>query len=184
MKTIKKIADIIDKIIEYIGTGIVLFIFVANVMQVVVRKMGGTLSWADEVSRHLMLLLIVFGAALGARKGTAIRVTVLLNRLPAKARKWVELVQYGIVFIFSVITTYSMYLGCIGLGNQTLNMLTSIKLSWIYWILFGGFVLMDINLILYMISVFQGEVDLSPEAELKMEEDMFLEGGVNEGGDN
>lgn len=155
MKVINKIADVLDSIIRIACVAMILSVFVVTVAQVVVRKLGGTLSWADELSRYLVVIMVIYGAVLSARRGTGIRITVFLNRLPDKIRKWVEVLEYALVFVFMVVTTYSMFLGCINLGAQTLGIMTFIQLSWIYWLLFAGLILMDIYLILYIITVIQ-----------------------------
>lgn len=170
MKTINKIADFLDKVVQAVCVAGILAVFAVLVIQVVVRKLGGSLSWAGELTRYITLVMIIYGAALGARHGTAIRISVFLNRMPKGVRKWVEVVEYALVLFLSIITTYSMYIGTMALGDQTLAVITSIKLSWVYWIIFAGLILMDLYLLLYIVTVILNGVQEETLEEMSEED--------------
>lgn len=153
MKIINKIAGALDKLLECLSVIMILFVFVVIVVQVVVRKLGGTMSWADEVCRYLTLIMIFFGAARSARLGDTIRVGVVLDKLSKNVRKWVEVIMQAIIAAFMGLFTYSLYLGILTLGDQRLGILTNVRLSTIYWVIFGTMVLLVINTLLHMIDV-------------------------------
>lgn len=135
------------------GSIMITSVFACNIVQVVVRKMGGSISWVDEYARYSVLVLIIYGAALSARRGSGLRVTVVVNLIPLKLRRWADILQYSVVLAFMLWFNYSMYLGILNLGNQTLSVMTHIKVSWVYWILFAGLVLMNLYYLLFIIGL-------------------------------
>ena len=155
MKLLNKIANAVDKLVEALSVVAILFVFAVIVIQVVVRKLGGTMSWADEICRYLTLLMIFFGAARSARSGDTIRVDVILERLNPTARKWIEVVMQAVILAFMCLFTYSLYLGIGTLGTQTLGILTSIRLSSIYWCIFAAMILLCVNTLLHMVDIIQ-----------------------------
>ncbi len=179
MKKLNKISDFIDKIVFGFSSAIILFIFVANVLQVIVRKTGGTLSWSDEVCRHLVLILVAWGAAVSVRSGNFIRITVLLDRLKPKAARMVDAVEMCISMFVMILVTDSTRRSALNAGDQSLGILTNVKLAWIYWICYAGLILYCFNNFLYIINLFDKDStkwDFEKEnaeliAELRIQED-------------
>ncbi len=184
MKVLNKISDIVEEAVLALSVVITLTVFVVTVLQVVVRKLGGSISWAEELSRHLVLILIFWGAAVGARRGDSIRVGVVIDHLGPKVRKWVEVAMYTVVLGLMCVVTYSMYLGITtNLGDQTLGIMTFIKLSWVYWIIFAALVMLDLNTIVYILNVALYGMPKSEVEELA-EMDMFEEKVADDGTEN
>lgn len=63
---------------------------------------GNPLVWTEEAARYLFVWMIFLGAALAVRDGTHIRVPLLVDRLPAKARRVVHVVQLVLMILLMV----------------------------------------------------------------------------------
>lgn len=59
---------------------------------VVFRALDDPLAWSDEAARYLMVWLAFLGAMLAARRRSHIRINVLLDLLPGRARQRAEAV--------------------------------------------------------------------------------------------
>ncbi len=177
LKTLNKIADKIDFAVLVVATILIMFVFAANVAQVVVRKLGGTISWADEASRYTLLILVGIAAAMAIRKGEATRITLILDRIPQRAAEILNAVEMLVVEVVMVITTYSMALSAKNAGTQTLGILTSVRLSTIYWILFVALILFDIYCLIYVLDLLFAPETLRKE-ETVDEEMLKAEGAI------
>jgi C4-dicarboxylate transporter DctQ subunit len=68
------------------------------------------LDWAFEVTKYLFIWSAFFGAVLCFREGCHIRVTLLLDLLPPKLRKWVQVVGDIVVLLYLGVVTYFSYI--------------------------------------------------------------------------
>jgi len=57
------------------------------------------LPWTEELARYLFMWITFLGAALAVRDGMHIRVTLLLERLPARWRRYVEVAGLGLMVL-------------------------------------------------------------------------------------
>lgn len=69
MKSINKITSFIDKVCVFAGVCLLIFIAGSIAAQVVVRKLGGSMFWVDEMTRYAFIWLVLFGTVDLARKG-------------------------------------------------------------------------------------------------------------------
>ena len=82
-----------------------------------------------------------------------------------------------VVEVVMVITTYSMALSAKNAGTQTLGILTSVRLSTIYWILFVALILFDIYCLIYVLDLLFAPETLRKE-ETVDEEMLKAEGAI------
>jgi TRAP-type C4-dicarboxylate transport system permease small subunit len=69
----------------------VALMFACIALQVVMRYVfGNALSWSEELALLMFSWAALGGLALGVREGFHVRLTLLLDSLPATARRWVE----------------------------------------------------------------------------------------------
>jgi len=69
----------------------VALMFACIALQVVMRYVfGNALSWSEELALLMFSWAALGGLALGVREGFHVRLTLLLDSLPAAARRWVE----------------------------------------------------------------------------------------------
>lgn len=73
--------------ILYVTTGAIFVILSANV--ILRYSAGASLRWASELPELLFPWLVMAGIVLATQHGTHISVVILVQRLPAKIRRWV-----------------------------------------------------------------------------------------------
>jgi TRAP-type C4-dicarboxylate transport system permease small subunit len=60
-------------------------------------------TWAGEIASYLMIAIVFFGLAFNLRQGSHIRIDVLTNLAPARARQVLEVAAYAVGVVFSVL---------------------------------------------------------------------------------
>lgn len=91
MLMMKKILDVIEKILEQISRiligGIVVIIFYAVVMRYVFHRPP---PWSEELSRFFFIWMIMLSAVLVTREKSHIQIIFLINLLPRKIRFFIS----------------------------------------------------------------------------------------------
>ena len=101
-QTLYKIWDHLEEyVLVYSLMVSVALVFVQVVMR---RVFNNSLSWSEELARYLYVWQTWLGVSYAARNGTHLRITMLKDRLPAKAQQILEilvvLVWIGIFVIY------------------------------------------------------------------------------------
>ena len=73
------------------AVAILLGLLASVVLGVVFRAIGDPLIWSDELARYLMVWLALFGWIMASRRRSHIRITVVLDSLPAFVRRILEI---------------------------------------------------------------------------------------------
>lgn len=112
----KKILDIIEKILMNI-LGVLMIIMVVVVFMQVVLRYGfkSATNWADEVARYCMIWAIFLACPVGYRRHCHIKIDVLTRYLPLGIQKALEFLMYvlQIVFLGAVLRAALEYIGSI-----------------------------------------------------------------------
>ncbi|GAB6181370.1 hypothetical protein JCM14036_26890 [Desulfotomaculum defluvii] len=153
MKTLKWVIDNIEEIIASFLFCTVITLLMA---QVIARYIFGQgLAWSEELLRFAFLTMVYFAAALGAKRGAHFRVTVLVNILPAKLKRFLELLQYIISFTFN---SFVIYLGTkVVLDMQEfpqISPILSLDMRYVYIMIPIAFTFVNIRLVIRMFSDF------------------------------
>ena len=69
MKRLNKFLDILEKICMEICVILLLVISLSILYQVIVRKLGYSVTWVDETARYAMILLVFVGTIPITRRG-------------------------------------------------------------------------------------------------------------------
>lgn len=94
--------DFIDKIVKVICIILMAAMVFCVILQVVTRYfLPHALSWTEEMARFLMLWLIFLGASHIAKASSYIRVTFLVDKLPNKFKKIMDVIIKIIVLCTS-----------------------------------------------------------------------------------
>ncbi len=103
----KKMMDYIDKV-EDICLIIMFMAMVAAIfLQVIMRFVfNNSLSWSEELGKFLFVWLSWLGIAIGHRRQEHIKITLVVDMLPYKVRKFFELITEIILIIICGITLY------------------------------------------------------------------------------
>lgn len=132
---------------------VILLILISTVMmaQVIARTIWSSMSWAEELARYAYVWTVFLSLGYTIKKGNALRVTVLMDLLPHKVHKTIEIVTnfimlalYAVFFYYSITYTnkvrlsaqsspameipmWIMYLSTvIGFGLATIRMIQEI----------------------------------------------------------
>lgn len=103
MKKIDCLTKVIDVIVAFLMVIITVFTFV----QVIRRYIFGTVfPWVDEIATYSMIWVTFLGAVLCLRHGDHTRIDAFINIFSHKIKKWIEVFDIVICFIFMMILAY------------------------------------------------------------------------------
>ncbi|MFN3286090.1 MAG: TRAP transporter small permease [bacterium] len=82
--------ETVHRVASSLGAILLFAIFAVILAQVIFRyALGRPLVWTEEAARYLYIWTCYLGAAMALRRGTHVRIGVLVDRLPLPARAWV-----------------------------------------------------------------------------------------------
>ncbi len=118
-------------------------------IQVVARYgLGQSISWAEETSRFGLLGLVYISAAIGAKKGTHIRITAHLKALPRVPMIIAFLLSDSIWLAFNVIVIVQSVLLIDGMNERPLvSGALLLNMQYIFALIPIGFFLQSVRLI-------------------------------------
>lgn len=97
----KNFLDNIENYVMSVGLTVMTFITVINVIS---RKfLGLSMSFLEEITTAMFLLITLLGAAAAAKKGSHLGLSVLTDLLPKKHQKYVVLITWLASVVFSVL---------------------------------------------------------------------------------
>ncbi len=97
----RKFIDNLEKHVMAVGLTVMTFITVINVIS---RKfMGLSMSFLEEITTAMFLLITLLGAAVAARQGGHLGLSVLTDLFPKKFQKYVILITWAASALFSVL---------------------------------------------------------------------------------
>lgn len=149
--------DIMNKVFGYILAFVLAFMTVIIFWQVIARYVvGSSLSWSEELSRFLMIFMVLIGSSLALRDGKLISVEVAQDALKGKAKKWLKVITHVISIVFYVILMVYGLRVAESFGNQIAPG-TRISMYFIYLSLPIGGLLLLMNSITCIFEEFIGE---------------------------
>ena len=100
----------------------------------------GSLTWAEEAARYLMIWLAFAGISLGFKKNVHLGLAFLVNKFPQAAQKFLFFVRAAFIILFGgLITYYTFLLVSNQMQNTQLTPALGIPVWWVYSaILFGS----------------------------------------------
>ncbi|MDV2582195.1 TRAP transporter small permease [Alkalibacillus haloalkaliphilus] len=103
MIVLKKIEQHIEEwLLVAFGSVMTTVIFI----QVIMREMGSSLSWSEELGRYCFIWLVYIGISYGVKKQRHIKVDVLLILLKDKWKVVLSLFANVLFFIFAALVVY------------------------------------------------------------------------------
>ncbi len=91
------------RLLEWLVVALMIVLFVEVTVGVVFRFIGQSLSWYDELASHLLAWLTFYGAALASVKRAHIGCPEVVEMMPWRARRLVNIVAQLIVIAFFVL---------------------------------------------------------------------------------
>lgn len=124
----KKFLDNFENYIMAFGLTVMTFITVINVIS---RKfLGLSMSFLEELTTSMFILITLLGAAVAAKQGGHLGLSVLTDLIPKKHQKYVALITWAAAAFFSVLLIkygWVMVKGEIAMG------ITTPSLGWPEW---------------------------------------------------
>lgn len=97
----KKFIDNFESYIMSVGLTVMTFITVINVIS---RKfLGLSMSFLEEITTAMFLLITLLGSAVAAKKGGHLGLSALTDLLPKKLQKYVVLITWLAAVVFSIL---------------------------------------------------------------------------------
>ncbi|WP_367198534.1 TRAP transporter small permease [Amorphus sp. 3PC139-8] len=114
--------------------------------------------WGEELPKLLFIWLIFIGAGFAYFAGFNIRMTAIIDRVPTKPRRVIELAMHLMtVGILLMILWYSVPI--IKLTSGTISYATGLSDGWKFWALPVGAILLLINEVWRIWRLLKGHVD-------------------------
>lgn len=134
-------------------------------MQVIMRyAFNNSLSWSEELGKFLFVWLSWVGISIGARRREHIKITMLIDKLPYRiARSMDVLVELILIGICGITAYYGVTLVFSQVGTHYAGI--RISMSWGYLAVVIGCVLMMIRSIVTMIEAMMAVKNGEPEIE-------------------
>ena len=103
--------------------------------QVVARyALGNSLSWSEEIGRHLFVWMTFLGAALGVRNKAHVALDLLVNHLPQRLNKIVLAFGYLVMLVFSAVLIHTG-MKMVTLGSHQISAALQIPMKYVYIVL-------------------------------------------------
>jgi len=149
------------KFTEYVNKISIFLVFLALAImtlvifwQVIARfLLGGAFAWGEELSRFLMIFMVIVGAAVALRTNSLISVDILLERATGKFKKTLIVVIHIATIVFCIVV---IYYGTLLAQNFSIQKAPSLQvsMSYIYMFLPLGATLMILNSIACILEQF------------------------------
>ncbi|MFJ7969749.1 TRAP transporter small permease [Psychrobacillus sp. NPDC096389] len=145
LRTYLRFIDRLNKVMGYILT-LLLAIMTAIIFWQVFSRfvVGSSLSWSEELSRFLMIFMILIGSSIALRNNELIAIEILLEKVENLSKKIVVITIHVISLVFFVILIKYGYSMAQSFTNQMAPGL-GISMKYIYLALPLGGVLLLLN---------------------------------------
>ena len=132
----KKIISKLDNIEEYILIVSLPMMLLLVFASTCVRYLDlGSLTWAEEASRYLMIWAAYAGISLGIKHNDHFSISFFVDKFTGNMKKTLFLVRSGLVFLFAAIV---LYYTSIIITNQMVNNQLSPSLGLPIWVVYSS----------------------------------------------
>ncbi|MBX9974487.1 TRAP transporter small permease [Cytobacillus firmus] len=146
--------DRMNKFFGYALAFIMAFMTIIIFWQVIARYVvGSSLAWSEELSRFLMILMIMIGSSLALRENQLISVEIVPEAIRGRAKKWLTVLVHLISIVFYIVIIAFGWKVAQSFGNQIAPG-TGISMFFIYLSLPLGGVLLLLNSITCILEQF------------------------------
>ncbi|MCK6207054.1 TRAP transporter small permease [Bacillus infantis] len=164
----RKLLKKLDKIEEYVliisFPLMLLFVFSATVFR---YFQLGSLTWADEASRYLMIWLAYSGVGLGFKKNAHLGLSFFVNRFSKSNQRVLYLIRAIAILVFGGLLTYFTTLILINqVQNAQLSPVMGVPMWLVYLALLFGSILMVVRTLqLLILSLKLKDFDMDGKGE-------------------
>lgn len=154
----KKVQSVFSKLIG----GALLVMILVVFLQIVCGMFKMSLSWSEELSRYLFVAVIALGINLASTKHLFVRIEIIDNYLKGNTMFIMDVVRKLIAMYVSFVFVYSGF-ELIKIGGYQVSPAMSIPMSVLYGIIFLGFLLNAVALVVDAWEQFSGEMKKEEE---------------------
>lgn len=153
MKTLNKFSEGINTVINWfltIALGVMVCVYFAAVFFRFVLNSG--IPWAEEITRYLNVMLVLFGSGVAARNREHINVSALEAGIKNKnVKRWLFVVQY---LLFGAYFLFTAYVG-FGFAAKAINISPSLRMpmSIIYGLVAVASVVIALQSFIYCLNL-------------------------------
>ncbi len=129
MKKFLSIAKTVtEKSVDWLSIFLFCAIFILGLLQVVSRWVfNNPLTWSEESIQLMYVWICYLGWIIAERKGSHIRITFVVGKLPKKAQLWVNVFNHLLTITFSVL----MVVWGISMVQRSLG--TPVTMPWLHY---------------------------------------------------
>lgn len=168
MKSVFKIFDKFQSIINEVIAGVMMVIMCIILAQTLGRVAHLSIPWSEEASRYLFVLLILLGINIGISQNMMVRIDIIDNFLSKSVRKVFDILREIVALAVAVMFFYSTF-DMIKIGAFQKSPAMQIPMSVMYIIMAIGFGLAALAVLFRLIRLFTAgdseEADGSPAGE-------------------
>ncbi|HBR01086.1 MAG TPA: hypothetical protein DD738_00565 [Ruminiclostridium sp.] len=166
----KKVRELYERIITHFGAIMMLAIALIICLQIVVRRIGITVSWTEEIARYAFVVLCFMVWPVVILRGGDIVVSVVFDLFPKKFRRIALGVMHILMSFCLGLVLYSILRNIAVSGKVGLVSLRWLKLSYIYYFVVIGLISAIIANFTRAFEVITGRVEVLTDAEKSMAE--------------
>lgn len=101
-----KVGDLLETALAVVGGAAVVAFVSAVFLDVAAREAHHPISWGQEIALFTYIWAIFMGSAIGVRHGTHFTIDLVLNQIKGGVRKWVDLFDHLVIFLFVAVLLY------------------------------------------------------------------------------
>lgn len=146
-------------VIEYLIATMVAILSVIVLLQVVFRYgLNSPLAWTEEMSRFLLIWIVLLGAAIGIKRKSHFSVDIVTRKLPDKLREGLQFVLdlFLFILIFDVMVINGVYLT--NLTVRQISPALHIRMSYVYSAILAGGILSCLYIMEDLLSFVQAVI--------------------------
>ncbi len=156
MSLIEKISDVLDKICGVIIVIMLALMVIFTTAQIIARTWFTSLSWAEEITRYLLIWSTFLGATCVYRHSGNIAITFVQDLMPKNVNKGMKVFVHAVCLVLFAVL---FYFGIIYCNKQSRTAVAiPIKMKYIYSCLPISMVILAFHALTLLLETVKGEV--------------------------
>ena len=160
-----KLLRILSNLDIWVAGIIMLALLILTFVNVLMRYVARSpITWADELQLFMFLWIVYLAAGAGFRNGSHVVIEILVDSLPAKAKRFFEILAFilsMIIVIYLMIQSNASYMQLI--HTNKIATLLRVSFKWVYLCIPIGNVLMVVSLVIYYYRELFGKKEAEQE---------------------
>lgn len=152
----KKAYYYFSKVEEFLACLMLMSVVTLVFASALFRTAGHPLNWASDTAQLLFAWSIFFGVDLSMREKSLIKVDMLLQKLPVKTRKYLQILWQIVIIVFLIsLIVYGIPLCINSIDRKFSNM--NLSYSWATASVPVGSILLTITSVMNLVKMFRSE---------------------------